>query len=142
MPSMAQGGLRNFTENPNQLNRKFPNHEAKVDPFSRKQKIAQHRKSLPIASVEKRLVDEVRKNDTLIIVGETGSGKTTQLPQFLFNAGFYQDGRTIGITQPRHVAAVTVAKRVAEECDVQLGQRVGYSIRFDDTTSGSTGSNT
>ncbi|KAL4639747.1 hypothetical protein ACB092_03G240300 [Castanea dentata] len=59
MPSMAQGGLRNFTENPNQLNRKFPNHEAKVDPSSRKQKIAQHRKSLPIASVEKRLVDEV-----------------------------------------------------------------------------------
>ncbi|KAK4598847.1 hypothetical protein RGQ29_016053 [Quercus rubra] len=138
MPSMAQGGLRNFTENPNQLNRKFPNHEAKVDPFSRKQKIAQHRKSLPIASVEKRLVDEVRKNDTLIIVGETGSGKTTQLPQFLFNAGFCRDGRTIGITQPRRVAAVTVAKRVAEECDVQLGQRVGYSIRFDDTTSGST----
>ncbi|XP_030956887.1 pre-mRNA-splicing factor ATP-dependent RNA helicase DEAH10 isoform X5 [Quercus lobata] len=138
MPSMAQGGLRNFTENPSQLNRKFPNHEAKVDPFSRKQKIAQHRKSLPIASVEKRLVDEVRKNDTLIIVGETGSGKTTQLPQFLFNAGFCRDGRTIGITQPRRVAAVTVAKRVAEECDVQLGQRVGYSIRFDDTTSGST----
>lgn len=138
MPSMAQGGLRNSTENPNQLNRKFPNHEAKVDPFSRKQKIAQHRKSLPIASVEKRLVDEVRKNDTLIIVGETGSGKTTQLPQFLFNAGFCRDGRTIGITQPRRVAAVTVAKRVAEECDVQLGQRVGYSIRFDDTTSGST----
>ncbi|XP_030956885.1 pre-mRNA-splicing factor ATP-dependent RNA helicase DEAH10 isoform X3 [Quercus lobata] len=111
MPSMAQGGLRNFTENPSQLNRKFPNHEAKVDPFSRKQKIAQHRKSLPIAS---------------------------ELPQFLFNAGFCRDGRTIGITQPRRVAAVTVAKRVAEECDVQLGQRVGYSIRFDDTTSGST----
>ncbi|KAF3970244.1 hypothetical protein CMV_006041, partial [Castanea mollissima] len=129
MPSMAQGGLRNFTENPNQRNCKFPNHEAKVDHFSRKQKIAQHRKSLPVASVEKRLVDEVRKNDTLIIV---------ELPQFLFNAGFCRDGRTIGITQPRRVAAVTVAKRVAEECDVQLGQRVGYSIRFDDTTSGST----
>ena len=61
-----------------------------------------------------------------------------ELPQFLFNAGFCRDGRTIGITQPRRVAAVTVAKRVAEECDVQLGQRVGYSIRFDDTTSGST----
>ena len=46
-----------------------------------------------------------------------------ELPQFLFNAGFYQDGRTIGITQPRHVAAVTVTKRVAEECDVQVGAK-------------------
>lgn len=83
-------------------------------------------------------MEEVSKNDTLIIVGETGSGKTTQLPQFLCNAGFCCDGKVIGITQPRRVAAVTVAKRVAEECNVQLGQKVGYSIRFDDVTSSST----
>ncbi|XP_028065249.1 pre-mRNA-splicing factor ATP-dependent RNA helicase DEAH10-like isoform X3 [Camellia sinensis] len=88
--------------------------------------------------VEKRLVEEVRSNNILIIVGETGSGKTTQLPQFLFNAGLCHDGKVVGITQPRRVAAVSVAKRVAEECGVQLGQRVGYSIRFDDTTSSST----
>lgn len=106
--------------------------------LARKQLIAQQRKSLPIAAVEKRLVEEVRKNDTLIIVGETGSGKTTQLPQFLFNAGFCQDGKLIGITQPRRVAAVTVAKRVAEECNVELGQKVGYAIRFEDVTSSST----
>ena len=61
-----------------------------------------------------------------------------ELPQFLFKAGFCRDGKAIGITQPRRVAAVTVAKRVAEECGVQLGHRVGYSIRFDDMTSGST----
>ncbi|KAL0875561.1 hypothetical protein Bca101_025266 [Brassica carinata] len=102
------------------------------------QKIAEHRKSLPIASVEKRLIEEVKKNDILIIVGETGSGKTTQLPQFLFNAGFCREGKMIGISQPRCIAAVTAAKKVAEECDVQLGQRVGYSIRFDNTTSSST----
>ncbi|KAI6676907.1 hypothetical protein NL676_037703 [Syzygium grande] len=111
---------------------------AKPNPFNRRQKIAQQRKSLPIASVERRLVQEVRNNDTLIIVGETGSGKTTQIPQFLFNAGFCRDGKIIGITQPRRVAAVTVARRVAEESGVELGQRVGYSIRFDDMTSGST----
>lgn len=105
---------------------------------ARRHKIVQQRKSLTIASVEKRLVDEVRKNDVLIIVGETGSGKTTQIPQFLFDAGFCRDGRVIGITQPRRVAAVTVAKRVAEECGVELGQKVGYSVRFDDATSGST----
>ena len=61
-----------------------------------------------------------------------------ELPQFLFNAGFCREGRVIGVTQPRRVAAVTVAKRVAEECGSELGQRVGYSIRFDDMTSGST----
>ncbi|KAG0469553.1 hypothetical protein HPP92_016253 [Vanilla planifolia] len=105
---------------------------------SKKLCIVQQRKSLPIASVEGRLVEEVRKNDTLIIVGETGSGKTTQLPQYLFNAGFCCDGKVIGITQPRRVAAVTVAKRVAEECDVQLGQEVGFAIRFEDVTSSST----
>ncbi|XP_059445205.1 pre-mRNA-splicing factor ATP-dependent RNA helicase DEAH10-like isoform X2 [Corylus avellana] len=139
MPSMAQGGLRNSADSHHKLRAKFPVDDRKVDPaFSRKQKIAEHRKSLPIASVEKRLGDEVRNNDILIIVGETGSGKTTQLPQFLFNAGFCRDGKTIGITQPRRVAAVTVAKRVAEECGVELGQRVGYSIRFEDVTSGST----
>lgn len=61
-----------------------------------------------------------------------------ELPQFLYNAGFCREGKMVGITQPRRIAAVTVAKRVAEECDVELGQRVGYSIRFDDTTSNST----
>lgn len=107
-------------------------------PLNKRQKILQQRKSLPIATVEKRLLEEVRKNDTLIIVGETGSGKTTQLPQYLFNGGFCRDGGLIGITQPRRVAAVTVAKRVAEECGSQVGQRVGYAIRFEDVTSNST----
>lgn len=103
-----------------------------------RQLIRQQRKSLPIASVEKRLVEEVRNNDTLIIVGETGSGKTTQLPQFLYDGGLCQDGKVIGITQPRRVAAVTVAKRVAEECNDHIGKKVGYSIRFDDSTSNAT----
>ncbi|KAF5939492.1 hypothetical protein HYC85_023751 [Camellia sinensis] len=138
MPSMAPGGAKNSNQSNNQLNSKVSNDDRRAEFFARKHRIAQQRKSLPIASVEKRLVEEVRSNNILIIVGETGSGKTTQLPQFLFNAGLCHDGKVIGITQPRRVAAVSVAKRVAEECGVQLGQRVGYAIRFDDTTSNST----
>lgn len=136
---MATGDGRNF--NSNNINPQFKPNLLKSDHksyFNSRRKIEQQRRSLPIASVEKRLVEEVRKNDTLIIVGETGSGKTTQLPQYLYNGGFCHDGRTIGITQPRRVAAVTVAKRVAEECGVELGQKVGYSIRFEDVTSIST----
>lgn len=61
-----------------------------------------------------------------------------ELPQFLYNAGFCNGGKVIGITQPWRVAAVTVAKRVAEECNAELGHKVGYSIRFEDVTSSST----
>uniref|UniRef100_A0A1J3FDM9 RNA helicase n=1 Tax=Noccaea caerulescens TaxID=107243 RepID=A0A1J3FDM9_NOCCA len=132
-PTMAQGEVKSTVEN-RKPNLKPPT----ASLYSMRQKIAEHRKSLPIASVEKRLIEEVHKNDVLIIVGETGSGKTTQLPQFLYSAGFCRGEKMIGITQPRRIAAVTVAKRVAEECNVELGQRVGYSIRFDDSTSSST----
>lgn len=141
---MATGDGRHFNASNNSninhplIKPKLVNGNHKSDFFARRQKIEQQRRSLPIASVEKRLVEEVRKNDILIIVGETGSGKTTQLPQYLYNGGFCRDGGSIGITQPRRVAAVTVAKRVAEECGVELGQKVGYSIRFEDMTSIST----
>lgn len=62
----------------------------------------------------------------------------TELPQYLFNGGFCRNGGIIGITQPRRVAAVTVAKRVSEECGATLGQKVGYAIRFEVATSSST----
>lgn len=130
MPSMASNNSTH-TAKINQLN--CP----KADFVARRQNIEKHRKSLPIAAAEKKLVEEVSNNDVLIIVGETGSGKTTQLPQYLSNGGFCRNG-VIGITQPRRVAAVTVAKRVAEECGVTLGQKVGYAIRFEDVTSTST----
>lgn len=119
------------------LKRNFSQHNHSCS-YAKRETLLQHRASLPIASVEKRLVEEVQKHDTLIIVGETGSGKTTQLPQFLFDAGFCGHGKLIGITQPRRVGAVSVAKRVAEECGVALGEKVGYSIRFEDATSTST----
>ena len=70
----------------------------------------------------------------MIVIGETGSGKTTQITQYLVEEGFAAKG-LIGCTQPRRVAAMSVAKRVAEECGVQLGAEVGYTIRFEDCTS-------
>lgn len=69
-----------------------------------------------------------------VVIGETGSGKTTQLTQFLHEEGYSNFG-LIGCTQPRRVAAMSVAQRVSEEMEVELGAEVGYSIRFEDCTS-------
>ena len=68
-------------------------------------------------------------------IGETGSGKTTQVTQYCVELGITKNGRMVGCTQPRRVAAVSVAKRVAEEFGCALGEEVGYSIRFEDVTS-------
>jgi hypothetical protein len=70
----------------------------------------------------------------VIIVGETGSGKTTQLTQYLHEDGYSRYGM-IGCTQPRRVAAMSVAKRVSDEMGTHLGDEVGYAIRFEDCTS-------
>ncbi|KAK3391243.1 ATP-dependent RNA helicase DHX8 [Podospora didyma] len=99
--------------------------------------IKEQRESLPVYVFREQLIKAIRENQILIVVGETGSGKTTQLTQYLAEAGFTNDG-IIGCTQPRRVAAVSVAKRVSEEVGCQLGQEVGYTIRFEDCTSPAT----
>ena len=73
----------------------------------------------------------------MVVIGETGSGKTTQMTQYMAELGLTSTG-IVGCTQPRRVAATSVAKRVAEEFGCRLGQEVGYSIRFDDCTSSET----
>ncbi|KAJ5957770.1 hypothetical protein N7501_012049 [Penicillium viridicatum] len=93
---------------------------------------------LPIARHKKNLLYLVEKYPVTIVVGQTGSGKTTQLPQYLDQAGWCEDGKTIAVTQPRRVAATTVATRVAEEMRCKVGEEVGYSIRFEDLTSPAT----
>ncbi|XP_053309607.1 ATP-dependent RNA helicase DHX8 [Spea bombifrons] len=96
--------------------------------------ILEQRESLPIYKLKEQLVQAVHDNQILIVIGETGSGKTTQITQYLAEAGYTTRGK-IGCTQPRRVAAMSVAKRVSEEYGCCLGQEVGYTIRFEDCTS-------
>ncbi|KAI0654455.1 P-loop containing nucleoside triphosphate hydrolase protein [Cubamyces menziesii] len=96
--------------------------------------IQEQRKSLPIYKLREPLLQAIREHQVLIVVGDTGSGKTTQMTQYLAEEGFADKGK-IGCTQPRRVAAMSVAKRVAEEVGCRLGQEVGYTIRFEDCTS-------
>lgn len=92
------------------------------------------RKSLPAWDAREIFRKLIKKQQIIVLQGETGSGKTTQIPQFLVDFGYTQGGKSIACTQPRRVAAMSVAKRVSEEMDVNLGEEVGYSIRFDEKT--------
>ncbi|WAQ83309.1 hypothetical protein PtA15_3A678 [Puccinia triticina] len=110
--------------------------QAQIDAAERRAKsIDEVRKSLPVYEWREKLLQAVSEYQVLIVVGETGSGKTTQLPQYLHEAGYTKDGGKIGCTQPRRVAAMSVAARVADEMGVRVGDAVGYSIRFEDCTS-------
>uniref|UniRef100_A0A1A8NA93 ATP-dependent RNA helicase DHX33 n=1 Tax=Nothobranchius pienaari TaxID=704102 RepID=A0A1A8NA93_9TELE len=95
------------------------------------------RKQLPIHQAKPQLLNQLRQLQNAILIGETGSGKTTQIPQYLYEAGIGRQG-LIAITQPRRVAAISLAGRVAEEKRTQLGKLVGYTVRFEDVTSSET----
>lgn len=111
----------------------------------RKRKVQKARMELPVCAEEQRVMEAVTENNVVIVVGETGSGKTTQIPQFLFEAGYGQRRRElsegagpgqarhmmIGCTQPRRVAAYSMAKRVAYELNVPFGDVVGYQVRHE-----------
>ncbi len=96
------------------------------------------REALPIWGFRQQIVESVRKHRTTVICGETGSGKSTQLPQFLADYLFANRIAKIVCTQPRRVAAITIAEKVATERNSALGQEVGYSIRFEDKSCSTT----
>ncbi|KAF8882288.1 P-loop containing nucleoside triphosphate hydrolase protein [Infundibulicybe gibba] len=113
--------------------------EQDVNPFTKQplsaqyKKILETRKKLSVFSQMDEFYNKFSKHQIIIIVGETGSGKTTQIPQFVAYSDLpHTKGKLVACTQPQRVAAMSVAKRVADEMDVQLGRQVGYSIRFED----------
>jgi HrpA-like RNA helicase len=99
-------------------------------------KLKETRSTLPAYKARQEIIDTVKKYQTVVLQGDTGSGKTTQVPQFLLECGeILEAGKMIACTQPRRVAAMSVAKRVSEEMDVELSATVGYTIRFEDRSS-------
>ncbi|KAI0320136.1 putative PRP16-RNA-dependent ATPase [Amylostereum chailletii] len=119
---------------------KFASHlklSAGVSFFARSRTLKEQREYLPAFACREELLKTIRDNQVVVVVGETGSGKTTQLGQFLYEDGYCTHG-IIGCTQPRRVAAMSVAKRVSEEMESKLGGVVGYAIRFEDCTSADT----
>ncbi|CAK7271980.1 putative ATP-dependent RNA helicase DHR1 [Sporothrix epigloea] len=100
------------------------------------------RLNLPVVAEEQQIIEAIHEHDVVILSGGTGSGKTTQIPQFLYEAGFGNPESDypgmIGVTQPRRVAAVSMAKRVAEELGDTHGQAVAYQIRFESNVSKNT----
>ena len=107
-------------------------------PFSKKYyDILKQRRRLPVYDFLDEVHKQVTDNQVIVLEGQTGSGKTTQIPQFLCLMGHHKQGDKVlqvACTQPRRVAAMSVAQRVADECDVRVGEEVGYTIRFEDVT--------
>lgn len=96
--------------------------------------LAAQRRSLPVARSREALLYAVEAHGVAVVLGATGCGKSTQLPQYLAEAGWAAGGRCVVCTQPRRVAVQTVAARVAEEAGCALGDAVGYAVRFEDVS--------
>ncbi|MCJ1246418.1 DEAH-box ATP-dependent RNA helicase prp43 [Trapelia coarctata] len=114
-----------------------PNNPFSGKPLSKQYfNILKTRRGLPVHAQRDEFLKMYQQSQILVFVGETGSGKTTQIPQFvLFDDLPQRERKLVACTQPRRVAAMSVAQRVANEMDVNLGDEVGYSIRFEDVTS-------
>jgi pre-mRNA-splicing factor ATP-dependent RNA helicase DHX15/PRP43 len=122
----------------------LPKAQVSINPYTgvpytnRYHEVLKKRMTLPVWEYKEKFIEIVSKNQCFVLVGETGSGKTTQIPQWCVEFCRSQMRKGVACTQPRRVAAMSVAARVSEEMDVVLGAEVGYSIRFEDCTSSKT----
>lgn len=116
---------------------KLPHRPTVYVHVDRSKEIQAARLKLPILCEEQVIMETINENAIIILAGETGSGKTTQVPQFLYEAGYAEGGRLIGITEPRRVAAISMSKRVAIEMNVS-NDIVSYLIRFEGNVTPST----
>ena len=160
LTAAAEEQAKNGTKEDYKGDSKFASHlktSAGVSSFARNRTLREQREYLPAFACREDLLRTIRDHQgavvtafhlgfpfdsfalgiVVIVVGETGSGKTTQLAQFLYEDGYCANG-LVGCTQPRRVAAMSVAKRVSEEMECKLGALVGYAIRFEDCTSAET----
>ncbi|RYP71066.1 hypothetical protein DL770_008164 [Monosporascus sp. CRB-9-2] len=133
--------LHSFTRRQTTAKQAFDAENADNNPFTGEPHSQQYfailesRRNLPVHKQRQEFLDLYHKTQILVFVGETGSGKTTQIPQYvLYDELPHLKRKLVGCTQPRRVAAMSVAQRVADELDVNLGEEVGYSIRFEDKT--------
>ncbi|XP_017132887.1 ATP-dependent RNA helicase DHX15 homolog isoform X1 [Drosophila gunungcola] len=108
-------------------------------PYSQRyQNLYKKRIALPVFEYQADFMRLLSQHQCIVLVGETGSGKTTQIPQWCVDFAVSKGRKGVSCTQPRRVAAMSVAQRVSEEMDVNLGEEVGYSIRFEDCSSAKT----
>ncbi|KJP88749.1 hypothetical protein AK88_01630 [Plasmodium fragile] len=127
--------LYGMDEKEKELQRLFEDIKRKKE--KKMKKIIDDRKRLPIYSYRYDILKAIKNNKILILVGETGSGKSTQLTQYLYECKYHLYGNIV-CTQPRRIACIAIANRVADEMNVKVGKEVGYVIRFQNKTSEST----
>ncbi|XP_032372235.1 putative ATP-dependent RNA helicase DHX37 [Etheostoma spectabile] len=125
-----QNGQSEKISDQGKVENKTPSQPAVFIPVDRSPEIQEARLKLPVLAEEQVIMEAVRENPCVVICGETGSGKTTQVPQFLYEAGYASGSEIIGITEPRRVAAVSMSHRVAKEMNLST-RVVSYQIRYE-----------